>query len=100
MENKVSKTVTVSLVNISDIYTHLKLTNQEVEWIDGMAWNNVSYGDAEYTLIGNVFALDCMLDGYEDYHKHVIANKSMTRDDFCDKFWEIVNDADYINLEN
>ena len=95
-----SKTTTVTLVNISDIYTHLKLTDQEVEWIDGMAWNNVSYGDANYTLIGNVFALDCMLEAYEDYHRNVIANKSMTRDDFANKFWEIVDDADYINLEN
>jgi len=36
---------------------------------------------------------------YEDYHKNVIANKSMTREDFAKKFWEIVDDADYINLE-
>ena len=94
-----SKTFTVSLVNISDIYDHLELTNNEVEWIADRAWSNVSYGDATYTLIGNAFALDCMVEEYESYHKNVIANKSMTRDDFANKFWEVVNDADYINLE-
>jgi hypothetical protein len=40
-----------------------------------------------------------MLEAYEHYHQKVIANKSMTRDDFANKFWEIVDDADYINLE-
>ena len=94
-----SKTFTVSLVNISDIYDHLELSNHEVEWIADKAWSNVSYGDSSYTLVGNAFALDCMVEAYEDYHTHVIANKSMTRDDFANKFWEIVDDADYINLE-
>ena len=93
------KTFTVSLVNISDIYDHMELTHNEVEWIADKSWSNVSYGDSSYTLVGNVFALDSMVEAYEDYHKHVIANKSMTRDDFCNKFWEIVDDADYINLE-
>jgi hypothetical protein len=99
MENKVSKTVTVTLVNISDVYDHLGLTDYEVEHIADVAWSNVSYGDAQYTLVGNVFALDQMLEAYEHYHKNVIANKSMTRDDFANKFWEIVGEADYINLE-
>ena len=94
-----SKTFTVSLVNISDVYDHLGLTDYEVEWIADTAWSNVSYGDSNFTLVGNVFALDQMLEAYEHYHKNTIANKSMTRDDFANKFWEIVDDADYINLE-
>ena len=93
------KYTTATFVHLSDLYDHLELTNQEVEWIADKAWSNVSFGDATYTLIGNLFALDCMLEAYEDYHKNVIANKSMTRDDFANKFWEVVNDADYINLE-
>ena len=94
-----SKSFTVSLVNISDVYDHLGLTDYEVEHIADVAWSNVSYGDAMFTLVGNVFALDQMLEAYEHYHKNVIANKSMTRDDFANKFWEIVGEADYINLE-
>ena len=94
-----AKKTTVTFVSISDIYDQLELTNQEVEWIADRAWSNVSYGDSSYTLIGNVFALDCMLEAYEDYHNTVIANKSMARDDFANKFWEIVDAADYIDLE-
>lgn len=92
------KYTTATFVHLSDVYDYLELTNQEVEWIADKAWSGVSF-DAAYTLIGNVFALDCMLEAYEDYHKNVIANKSMTREDFAKKFWEIVDDADYINLE-
>ena len=93
------KTTTVTFVNLSDIYDHLELTHQEVEWIADSGFDCVSYGDAFATLIGNRYALDCMVEAYEDYHKNIIANKSMTKDDFCNKFWEIVDDADYINLE-
>lgn len=90
---------TVTFVNLSDIYDHLELTNAEVEWIADKAWTGVSFGDASFTLIGNHFALDCMSDAYEDYHKNVIANKSMTQKDFADKFWQVVGEWDYINME-
>ena len=91
---------TVTFIDISAIYDQLELSNQEVEWIADVGLKNVSYGDAMFTLVGNVFALDCLLEGYEDYHKNNIANKSMTRDDFANKFWEVVDDNDYVNLEN
>lgn len=91
---------TVTFIDISAIYDQLELSNEEVEWIADVGLKNVSYGDAMFTLIGNVFALDCLLEGYEDYHKNNIANKSMTRDDFANKFWEVVDDNDYVNLEN
>jgi hypothetical protein len=76
------------------------LTDDEVDFIADNAWNNVSFGDATYTLVGNVYALDQMLDAYEDYHLSPLVNKSMTRDEFANKFWEIVGEADYINLES
>jgi len=91
---------TVTFVNLSDIYDHLGLTNAEVEWISDSGFDCVSYGDAFATLIGNRYALDCMVEAYERYHKNVIANKSMTKQGFCDKFWEVVDSNDYINLEN
>ena len=109
MENTMSKAIrtphgninkyTVTLVNVADIYDHLGLTDDEVDHIADVAWRNVSYGDSNFTLVGNVYALDQMLDAYEDYHQSVIVNKSMTRDDFANKFWDIVGEADYINLE-
>ena len=91
---------TVTFVNLSDIYDHLELSHQEVEWIADRGFDCVSYGDAFATLIKNPYALDCMVEAYEDYHKNVIANKSMTYADFCQKFWEVVDSDDYINLEN
>lgn len=90
---------TVTFVNISDVYDHLGLTDDEITFIVNNAWRGVTYGDAHYTLIENVFALHYMVQAYEDYHLEVIANKSMTRDDFRRKFWEVVDSDDYINLE-
>jgi len=37
-----SKTTTVTLVNISDVYDQLELTNQEVEWIADRGFDCVS----------------------------------------------------------
>lgn len=88
-----SRKTTVTFVNISDVYDHLGLTDDEIAFIANNAWTGVSYGDAHYTLIGNVFALDCMVEAA------VIANKSMNRDDFMRKFWEVVDSEDFINLE-
>ncbi len=90
---------TVTFVNLSDIYDHLQLTNAEVDWIADKGFDCVSYGDAFATLIGNRYTLDCMVEAYEDYHRNVIANKSMTKDDFIRKYWEVVDSSDYINLE-
>ena len=90
---------TVTFVNLSDIYDYLELTDDEVGYIADWGFDCVSYGDAFATLIGNRYALDCMVEAYERYHKNVIANKSMTHADFCQKFWEVVDSNDYINLE-
>jgi hypothetical protein len=100
MENVMS-TTTLTCIDISDIYDGLGLTDYEIEAIADRGFSNVSFGDASFTLVGNRFALECMLDGYELYHLHHIANKSMTRDDFANKYWQIVDaaDAQYINLE-
>jgi hypothetical protein len=90
---------TVTFVDLSSIYDYLELTNEEVEYIADFGFNCVSFGDAYATLIRNHYALDCMVEAYEKYHSEIIANKSMTYIDFCNKFWEVVGSDDYINLE-
>jgi hypothetical protein len=90
---------TVTCVDLSDIYDYLELSYTEIDGIADRAWTGVSFGDADFTLIGNNFALDCMLEAYESYHKDFIENKTMTPDDFKRKFWEIVGKDDYVNLE-
>jgi hypothetical protein len=94
-------TTTLTCIDISDIYNGLELTNDEVEWIADKGFSNISFGDATFTLIGSSFTLECLVEGYENYHSCVIANKSMTRDDFVKKYWQIVDkaDAQYVNLE-
>jgi len=89
----------VTFVNLSDIYDHLGLTEDEIDYIADVALRNVSYGDATYTLIPNNFVLERMVDAYEDYHPSPLINKSMTRDDFMRKFWEVVDSKDFINVE-
>lgn len=91
---------TVTFVNVSDIYNHLQLTHDEVKYIDDWGFDCISYGDAFATLISNRYALDCMVEAYEKYHTEVIANKSMTKDDFMRKFWEVVDSECFINLES
>jgi len=90
---------TVRCVDLSDIYDYLELSYTEIDGIADRAWTDVSFGNADFTLIGNNFALDCMLEAYESYHKDFIENKTMTPDDFTRKFWEIVGKNDYVNLE-
>lgn len=94
-------TTTVTFADLSTVYEHLGLTSDEVEWFDQTAWNNISYGDAFATLVGCRHALDRMVEAYESYHTTVITNKSMTRESFSAKFWELAdtNDFQYINLE-
>lgn len=90
---------TKTFMDISDLYAYLGLTDYEIDHIADLAWRNNSYGDATYTLVKSVYALDQMLDAYENYHRNHIANKSMTAEDFRSKFWQLVEKDDYINLE-
>lgn len=90
---------TVSFVNISDIMDAIAFEPYEVEHIYQTSFDHVSWGDAMYTLIGNQEALSCILNGYHDYHSKHIANKALTTDDIGQRFWRIVEDNDYINME-
>lgn len=92
---KTQLTTTVTFADLSTVYEHLGLTSDEVEWFD--QWqDDISHGDAFATLVGCRHALDRMVEAYESYH-----TKSMTRESFSAKFWELAdtNDFQYINLE-
>lgn len=82
---------TVTFVDLSDVYEHIGFTDDEVHRLMDHAWDDVSHGDAFATLIGNNFALSCILDGYGDGR--------LTEEQIGAKFWEIVGRDDYINLE-
>jgi len=90
---------TVTFVDVSELYHKLGLSDDACRHVDQVGFHNVSYGDADMTLVGNVFALDCILEGLEDYYEATGMVSPWTRDTFSNKYWELVDVADYINLE-
>ena len=90
---------TVSFIDLSEVMERLGFEAYEREFIYNTAFNEISWGDASYTLIENNWTLDCIVDYYEAYHRENIANKSMTEQMLRDKFWQIVGEQDYINME-
>jgi len=90
---------TVTFVDVSELYHHLDLTDDAIRHVDQVGFSNVSYGDADITLVGNALALDCILEGLESYYEEAGMVSPWTRVTFCTKYWELVDVADYINLE-
>lgn len=98
-------------VDISEVYDYLELDNDEVDWIADRGFDCVSYGDAMATLIENVFALSCIVDGLMSYYDWLNENKGsipsrllpariLSKEEIEKKFWELVGNDDYINLES
>jgi len=105
---------TVTFVDASELYHNLGLTDDMVRHVDQTGFSNVSFGDADMTLVGNVFALDCIWEGLQDYYQMmdeaedrraanelswVIPEQLYTLETFAEKYWQLVGEADYINLE-
>jgi len=99
---------TVTFVDASELYHNLGLTDDQVRHVDQTGFSNVSFGDADITLVGNVFALDCIWEGLQDYHEMLNAENPgeplpgllYSQETFTEKYWELVGEADYINLES
>lgn len=104
-----TKSKTVSFVSLSEIYDHLQLTDDEVDTIATYGFSNVSFGDADHTLIGNHFALSCITDGMLNYYDELndtvgepsrnIPERILSPEEIAQKFWEIVGQNDYVDLE-
>lgn len=97
------KSTTVSFVNFTDIANHLQLTADELDAVYNYGFSNVSWGDATYTLIGNDYALRCIVNAlmthYDELNDDEL-DRILTEDEVCTKFWEMVEQWDYVNLEN
>ena len=119
------KSTTVSFINFTDIANHLQLTVDEMDAVYNYGFSNVSWGDADYTLIGNNYAVRCIVNALMAYYDELddnegdipprsipdrilikmrsgtaIRDRILTEDEVCTKFWEIVGQWDYVNLEN
>ena len=102
---------TLTVISIWDILDYMELRDEEVDAISDYGLSGVSFGDATYTLIGNNFALDCIVNGLEAYYdefeslegdhpSRMIPARFYTRKDIEEMFWKVVDEDDYINLES
>ena len=92
---------TLTVISIWDILDHIGLSDAEVEAISDYGLSGVSFGDATYTLIGNNFALHLIQDGIATYYdSEDVAGVHLTAEDIAEKFWAVVDEDDYINLES
>lgn len=102
---------TTSFVSFLDIAQHIGLTQEEVDAVCDIGFSNVSWGDADYTLIGNNYALECILGGLLTYYdilndndgdlpSRAIPERTLTAQEVRTKFWEIVGKNDYVNMES
>ena len=106
-----SKSKTVSFVSLSDIYNHIGFTEYEAEVIGDCGFSNVSFGDAGHTLVGNNFALACITEGYDAYLRVMndeenldqpsrnIPDELLNDELIAKRFWEVVGQNDYVDLE-
>jgi len=102
------KSTTVSFVNFGDIAAKLQLTEDERVAITDYGFDNVSWGDADYTLIDNNYAVECIVSGllayYDESNYHAedrsVPNRILTEEEVRTKFWEVVEQWDYVNLES
>lgn len=83
---------TVSFKNLSDVLSGLGLTDKETVHVIEVGFSNVTWGNAAYTLVGNNFALNNILDGLPSYDANQLG-------DIISRYWELVGQDDFINME-
>lgn len=83
----------VAFVNIVSVLEHMGYSEDEQDQILDVGFSNVTWGDATYTLIGNNFALDCIHRG------NVYLEVPLAEDAVTMRYWEVVGQDDYINME-
>ena len=111
MSNTVPR-LTINAVSLWDILDYMELTEDEVTAISDYGLSNVTWGDSMFTLIGNNFALDCIVTGLEAYYDELQAQadefgqpsrslpaRMYTREDITEMFWKVVDKDDYVDLE-
>jgi hypothetical protein len=97
----------IGCVQLWDVLDHIGFSDQEVEAIADYGISGVSFGDATYTLIGNNYALHLIQDSiaiYYDERTAIYGSIDLphiyTAEEIAEKFWAVVNEDDYINLES
>lgn len=103
-----SKSQTVSFVNLSDIYDHIGFGESEIEAIADFGFDTLSFGVSDYTLIENTYVLKRIIFAMESYYDELelmdepsrnIPVRVYSGEEITKMFWEIVGERDYINFE-
>lgn len=94
---------TVSFVDFWRVLDHIGFEDELRDEIYECGFDEVTWGDAAYTLIGNNFALDCIqkavVSYYDDMDTEEFPDRVWSQEEIAEKFWEIVGQDDYINME-
>ena len=102
----------LTIVSLWDVLDYMELRDEEVEAISDYGLSNVSYGDSLFTLVGNNFALECIVTGLQAYYDELQSSadeygqpsrslpaRLYTRKDIEEMFWKVVDKDDYVDLE-
>ena len=103
----------LTVISLWDILDHIGFSDEEVEAVSDYGLDGVTFGDATYTLIGNNFALDCIQSAMWSYYRELsdsddgmgtpsrnIPEHIWSKEEIAEKFWQVVDEDDYINLES
>jgi len=119
----------VTFLDVSEVYAGLGFTDAMADHVDRVGFDRVTYGDADFTLVGNHFALDCILEGVFSYYDFLKTGDAglreghgphpsdeelwtgtlmelgrppasmWTEETLRAAYWQMVGKDDYINLE-
>lgn len=100
---------TVTFVDFWRVLDHIGFEDDLRDFIYEYGFDGVTWGDSAYTLIGNNLALDCIQTAVVSYYHERTLAEDMDREEFPDhvwsqediaeKFWQVVGQDDYINME-
>ena len=93
------KPYTVSYVNIGDLLTELGiLSKDDREDLLSFYFDWVTYGDATYTMVSNDQVIDTLVYYWRDWPDTEVSVTEIQQK--VAKFWELVSESDYVNMEN
>lgn len=99
----------VGFVNLDDVLQSMGFDAEAQSAIVDYGFSNICFGSAQYTLIGNTFALHSIVDGIMayyadledglDYEPSRNIPEVLGVDEIRARFWRVVGPDDFVNLE-
>lgn len=90
----------VSVLNLSDVLAFMGFDdNQQYDIIEGGFTDNVTWGDSDFTLVNARRALVNIQNGVDTLSEFEGGSRIPDSTDIAYKFWGVVSETDYINVE-